>query len=127
MNTAAMMADGTARKNEAVLPPSPENTSASGSDEDTTDGAPEPITPPSSQKKSMRKAPAAKTTRKPASTVPAKRKNDECIGGQEKATKRKITKKATELETPQPTVTVKAASAMDSVYVPPYNSSSLYH
>ena len=124
---AAARAEAATKKANAALPPSPENTSSSGSDDEMGGAeAQEPITPPTSQGKGKPKkklAPATNTTKKPASSVPAKRKNDDCNGGDQKeagskgsATK-KVNKDTAKAETPHPTVPVEPASAMDPTYV----------
>lgn len=129
INSDAMKAAASAKKNEYVTPPSPENTSSSSSDDETAETEPpELITPPSSQSKSKHKAPVASMTKKPASTVPAKRKkvvnNDECKDGKKEAgekqttAKKGVNKDTAKVEaTPLPSVPVEPASAMDPTYV----------
>ena len=125
---AAAKAEAAAKKTNAALPPSPENTSSSGSDDEMGEAeAPEPITPPTSQSKGKSKkkqAPTTSTAKKPASSsVPAKRKNDECSGGDKKEAgskgpaAKKVSKDAGKDSTPQPTVPVEPASAMDPTCV----------
>ena len=129
INSAAMKAEAAAKKKESVTPLSPENTSSNDSDDETAETeAPETMTPPSSQSKSKKKAPVANMTKKPAPTVPAKRKrgenNDGCNDGKKEAGEKKpagkkpASKDSTKTDvTPQPTVPIEPASAMDPTCV----------